>query len=72
MKKKLKTKTSTKVIMKIAEVVCKIWQFGRCKVRGVVNDFDYHITDLRQQYPNELVYKLKWINFILLQDQRSR
>ena len=57
MKKKLKTKTSTKVIMSIAEVVCKIWQFGRCKVRGVVNDFDYHITDLRQQYPNELVYK---------------
>ena len=56
MKKKLKTKTSTKVIMKIAEVVCKIWQFGRCKVRGVVNDFDYHIYDLRSQYPNQLVY----------------
>ena len=57
MKKKIKTKTSTKVIMSIAEVVCKIWQFGRCKVRGVVNDFDYHITDLRQQYPNKLVYQ---------------
>jgi len=56
MTKKLKTKTSTLVIMQVAEVVCKIWQYVRCRMFRDVNDFDYHITDLRQQYPNELVY----------------
>ena len=55
-KKKLTTKLSTKVIMIVAEAVCKVWWYGRCKLRRQVNDFDYHITDLRSQYPNELVY----------------
>lgn len=54
---KLTTKLSTKVIMSVADVVCKLWWYGRCKLRRQVNDFDYHITDLRKQYPNELVYK---------------
>lgn len=56
MRNKLTTKLSTRVTMSIAEVVCKVWQFGRSKLRGHVNDFDYHITDLRQQYPNQIVY----------------
>ena len=42
--------------MKIAEVVCKLWKLSRNKFGNKVNDFDYHITDLRRQYPNELVY----------------
>ena len=54
---KLTTKLSTKAIMSVAKVVCKIWWYGRCKLRRKVNDFDYHISDLRSQYPNELVYK---------------
>lgn len=57
MKKKLSTKQSTKVIMIVAEIVCKIWKYARCKLFRDVNDFDYHITDLRKQYPNELVYQ---------------
>lgn len=57
MKKSLKTKHSTQVIMIVAEVVCKIWKYARCKLFRDVNDFDYHITDLRKQYPNELVYQ---------------
>jgi hypothetical protein len=54
---KLKTRLLTKVIMKVANVVCKVWWYGRCKLRRDVNDFDYHITDLRNQYPNEVAYK---------------
>lgn len=53
---KLNTKLSTKFIMKLAEVVCKLWKLNRNKFGNKVNDFDYHITDLRRQYPNELVY----------------
>ena len=56
-KTKLQTKLSTKAIMSVANVVCKIWWYGRCKLRRQVNDFDYHISDLRSQYPNEIVYK---------------
>ena len=52
---KLNTKLSTKFIMKLAEVVCKLWKLNRNKFGNKVNDFDYHITDLRRQYPNELV-----------------
>lgn len=54
---KLTTRLSTKVIMSVANVVCKVWWFGRCRLRRQVNDFDYHITDLRRQYPNEVTYK---------------
>ena len=55
-KNKLTTKLSTKVIMSVAEVMCKVWKYVRKKYNGV-SDFDYHITDLRKQYPNQLVYK---------------
>ena len=55
-KQKLTTKLSTKVIMSVAEVMCKLWKTVRKKYNGV-SDFDYHITDLRKQYPNQLVYK---------------
>lgn len=53
---KLTTKLSTKVIMSVAEAVCRVWKYGRKKYNGV-SDFDYHISDLRKQYPNQLVYK---------------
>ncbi len=55
-KTKLNTKLSTKVTMFVAEVMCRVWKYGRKKYNGV-SDFDYHITDLRKQYPNQLVYK---------------
>jgi hypothetical protein len=55
-KQKLTTKLSTKVIMSVADVMCRVWKYGRKKYNGV-SDFDYHITDLRKQYPNQLVYK---------------
>ena len=55
-KTKLTTKLSTKVIMIVAEAVCKVWKYSRTKYNGV-SDFDYHITDLRSQYPNNLVYR---------------
>ena len=42
--------------MSVAEVMCKVWKTVRKKYNGV-SDFDYHITDLRKQYPNQLVYK---------------
>lgn len=63
-KTKLKTTTTTKLIMGVAEVVCRIWSFGRSLRRGV-NDFDYHVYDLRKQYPNELSYQtsLKGVGF---------
>ncbi len=54
---KLDTKFSTKITMSLARLVCKIWWFGRCKLRKDMNDFDYHIEDLRSIYPNQLVYK---------------
>lgn len=57
MKTKLNTTFMTKVTMAVAETVCNVWWYGRCKLRRQVNDFDYHITDLRSQYPNMLVYK---------------
>ena len=55
-KTKLNTKLSTKVTMFVADVMCRVWKYGRKKYNGV-SDFDYHITDLRKQYPNQLVYK---------------
>ena len=53
---KLTTKLSTKVIMNVAGLMCKVWKYGRSKYNNM-SDFDYHIKDLRSQYPNELVYK---------------
>ena len=53
---KLNTKFSTKVTMSVAEFACRVWKTVRHKYNGV-SDFDYHITDLRSQYPNNLVYR---------------
>ena len=55
-KTKLETKLSTKMIMGVAKVCCKVWAIGRSLRRGV-SDFDYHIFDLRSQFPNEVFYK---------------
>jgi len=54
-KTKLKTRTRTMLIMFMSNLVCKVWWNVRCKFRGI-DDFDYYITDLRCQYPNELAY----------------
>ena len=56
MENKLSTKPLTKLVMKIAELSCGVWWYTRCKLWRQVNDFDYHIYDLRSQYPNQLVY----------------
>ena len=53
---KLNTKPITKLIMSIAELSCGVWWYTRCKLWRQVNDFDYHIYDLRSQFPNQLVY----------------
>ena len=53
---KLNTKFSTKVTMSVAGFACRVWKMVRHKYNGV-SDFDYHITDLRCQYPNNLVYR---------------
>ena len=42
--------------MIVDEIVFRVWKYGRSKYNGV-SDFDYHITDLRCQYPNNLVYR---------------
>ena len=59
MRNKLTTKLSTKVIMSVAEVFCMVWKYGRCNLRRKVNDFDYHIHDLRCQFPNEVAYHMQ-------------
>lgn len=59
MDNKLNTTLTTKVIMGVSGVICSIWKYARCNVRRKVHDFDYHITDLRSQYPNMLSYKMK-------------
>ena len=58
MSKKLKTKKLTKVCMGIATVICECWKFFRTKtpIRNV-DDFDYHIWDLRELCENQLHYK---------------
>ena len=55
--KKLKTKPITAFVMKLAELGCSIWYYGRCKLWRQISDFDYYVFDLRSQYPNEIVYK---------------
>ena len=54
---KLSTKPITKLVMSIAELSCGVWWYTRCKLWRKVNDFDYHIYDLRSEYPNGLVYQ---------------
>ena len=54
---KLKTKPITAFVMKLAELGCSIWYYGRCKLWRQISDFDYYVFDLRSQYPNEIVYK---------------
>ncbi len=58
MTNKLKTKKLTKVCMGITSVFCSCWKFFRTKtpIRNV-DDFDYHIWDLRELCENELHYK---------------
>ena len=56
-KNKLSTKPITKLVMKLAELSCGVWWYTRCKLWRKVNDFDYHIYDLRSEYPNGLVYQ---------------
>ena len=75
-KNKLDTKFGTKIIMSLAHVVCKIWWFGRCKLRKDMNDFDYHIKDLRKTYPNKIVYeadmgKLPFFSKTLIENSRT-
>ena len=55
-KNKLRTKPLTTCTMRVLELGCYLWKVGRCKLWRQVNDFDYHIYDLRSQYPNQLVY----------------
>ena len=57
MQNKLKTKKLTKVCMGITSVFCSCWKFFRTRtpIRNV-QDFDFHIWDLRSQCENELVY----------------
>ena len=55
-KNKLRTKPLTKCTMRVLELGCYLWKVGRCKLWRQVNDFDYHIYDLRSQFPNQLVY----------------
>ena len=54
-KNKLSTKPITKLVMSIAKLSCGVWWYTRCKLWRQVNDFDYHIYDLRSEYPNGLV-----------------
>ena len=55
-KNKLRTKPLTTCTMRVLELGCYLWKVGRCKLWRQVNDFDYHIYDLRSQFPNQLVY----------------
>ena len=73
---KLDTKFSTRITMSLARLECKIWWFGRCKLRKDMNDFDYHIEDLRSIYPNQLVYKtdmgkLPFLSKTLIENSRT-
>ena len=51
-----KSKLSTRCVMNVSSVVCKVWKVVRCKLWRDIDDFDYYISDLRSQYPNPLVY----------------
>ena len=51
-----KVKLSTRCVMNVSSVVCKVWKVVRCKLWRDIDDFDYYISDLRSQYPNPLVY----------------
>ena len=55
---KLKTKKLTKVCMVITNSVCKCWKFFRTATPfRNVQDFDFHVSDLRCQYKNALSYQ---------------
>ena len=55
---KLKTKKLTKVCMVITNGICKCWKFFRTATPfRNVQDFDFHVSDLRCQYPNALSYQ---------------
>ena len=55
---KLKTKQLTKVCMTITIGICKCWKFFRTATPfRNVQDFDFHVRDLRCQYSNSLSYQ---------------
>lgn len=67
----LRTRITTKVMMCIADGICSVVSMFKKSWGG--NDFDYFIFDLREQYPNDLVYsldvgKLSFIKSIVLID----
>ena len=43
-------KTMTQTLMVLAETYCRLWYFFRCSLRNK-SDFDYFVTNLREQYP---------------------
>ena len=43
-------KTMTQTLMVLAETYCYLWYFFRCRLRNK-SDFDYFVTNLREQYP---------------------
>ena len=43
-------KTMTQTLMVLAETYCSLWYFLRCRLRNK-SDFDYFVTNLRDQYP---------------------
>ena len=43
-------KTMTQTLMVLAETYCYLWFFFRCRLRNK-SDFDYFVTNLRDQYP---------------------
>lgn len=48
----IKSKLTTRCIMLVANLVCAVWTFIRCRLRGV-NDFDYYVFDLQDEFPDK-------------------
>ena len=49
--KMLKVKLTTRIFMKLTNLVCKVWRVGKTE------KFRYYIRDLRCQYDTEVAYK---------------
>jgi len=47
--KNMANKTLDTVIMKLSQMYCSLWFWGRCTLRNK-NDFDYFISNLQQDY----------------------
>ena len=52
----IRKKITTRITMFVMNIVCFVWKFIRCKLWRNINDFDYYVSDLRQQFPNQLTY----------------